>query len=269
MSPHGRVWLTFDRNLNSSWHELSTVLDIPPHIRNRFRAGHEAGEIRDWLVARGRLGDLPEALRAIDRDDLATVVTPAVADRTLDTAAPVAQVAAPAPRTVGRRPAPLTAALAAVVIMAGTVLTSQALADGDPTTPPAPSVRWCVDRDVDLWATFPDDIRESVRTYVTWRIINISDNACTIVGQRTVELSLESAIGVYVWRSSGCDAAARATIVLLTPSRSHEPGESDYTRSFAYQEQGCRADIATGDYDMYVAFGSKRSGPFRIKIRKA
>ncbi|MEZ5592481.1 MAG: hypothetical protein R3F53_17955 [Gammaproteobacteria bacterium] len=50
--------------------------DIQPKDVEVFKTGEEASEIWDWLKARNRLGELPEALRYIDREDLALILEP-------------------------------------------------------------------------------------------------------------------------------------------------------------------------------------------------
>lgn len=46
-------------------------MGIPPATQRTFKQGEEPRRIWDWLLERKRLGRLPAALRAVDRDDLA------------------------------------------------------------------------------------------------------------------------------------------------------------------------------------------------------
>jgi hypothetical protein len=73
--------LQFSRRLRDSWWDLAVVLEIPDHETRRFARGSEAAEIWAWLHSRGRLDQLSAALRRIDRDDLAALLT--AADRAL------------------------------------------------------------------------------------------------------------------------------------------------------------------------------------------
>jgi hypothetical protein len=56
--------------LGHDWRMLADELGIPAYTQRRFGHGEEAYDIWDWLEVRGRLSDLPDALRAIDRSDL-------------------------------------------------------------------------------------------------------------------------------------------------------------------------------------------------------
>lgn len=60
--------------LAESWCDLADYLGIRPHEQNRFSPGSQARAIWNWLADRGRLGDLPAALAAIGRDDLAALL---------------------------------------------------------------------------------------------------------------------------------------------------------------------------------------------------
>jgi nucleoside phosphorylase len=62
--------------LTYDWQDLADFLGIPsPQVR-RFRAGDEPYEVWAWLESRARLADLPDALAAIDRGDLADLLRP-------------------------------------------------------------------------------------------------------------------------------------------------------------------------------------------------
>ncbi|GIJ43653.1 hypothetical protein Val02_05390 [Virgisporangium aliadipatigenens] len=68
--------LAFLRQLGGSWREVAIFLQIPPWEQSRWRQGDESGHIWEWLQARDRLHDLPDALTAVDRADLAGVLDP-------------------------------------------------------------------------------------------------------------------------------------------------------------------------------------------------
>ncbi|QOW36196.1 NPCBM/NEW2 domain-containing protein [Nocardia seriolae] len=59
--------------MGDSWRELVIVLGVASHETARFPPGDEADRILKWLEERCRLGELPDALRRIDRPDLAAV----------------------------------------------------------------------------------------------------------------------------------------------------------------------------------------------------
>jgi hypothetical protein len=69
--------MEFCRRLGDSWSELVMVLEMPEYDRKRLTAGHEAAGIWAWLQARGRLDELPVALRRIGRNELADLITTA------------------------------------------------------------------------------------------------------------------------------------------------------------------------------------------------
>jgi Domain of unknown function (DUF6430) len=77
------------------------ILEIPDHDRRRFTGGAEAAGIWSWLQARGRLDRLPAALRLVDRDDLAILLTEAGYDGETPVVAPATDprpaIDAPAP----------------------------------------------------------------------------------------------------------------------------------------------------------------------------
>lgn len=66
----GRTKLTFSRRLGPEWRDLADLLGIPTYGQAKFPVGNEAREIWQWLEARGRLGELRDAVRAVDRPDL-------------------------------------------------------------------------------------------------------------------------------------------------------------------------------------------------------
>lgn len=67
----GHVKLDFCRKLGADWADLADLLEIPSHVARGFVQGNEARKIWEWLLTRGALGELPKALRRIDREDLA------------------------------------------------------------------------------------------------------------------------------------------------------------------------------------------------------
>ncbi|MEI5519155.1 NB-ARC domain-containing protein [Streptomyces brasiliscabiei] len=69
----GSVRMEFRRRLGNDWEDLADLLEIEPHVSRSFTKGREAGEIWDLLLSRGTLGELPEVLRRINREDLAHV----------------------------------------------------------------------------------------------------------------------------------------------------------------------------------------------------
>lgn len=73
-----RPEVEFRWRLLTDWHDLADQLGIPPHEVARFDGGEEARAIWQWLTVRNKLGDLPDALRAIGRHDLADLVDAAI-----------------------------------------------------------------------------------------------------------------------------------------------------------------------------------------------
>lgn len=65
----------FCDRLGTDWTRLSDVLGIPTSDQRQFRQGVEGRHIWEWLERRGALAGLPAALRRIERDDLATLLT--------------------------------------------------------------------------------------------------------------------------------------------------------------------------------------------------
>jgi hypothetical protein len=66
----GRGKLAFSQRLGDSWRDIADLLGIPTYSQASFVQGHEARWIWEWLETRGRLGELRDALRAVDRTDL-------------------------------------------------------------------------------------------------------------------------------------------------------------------------------------------------------
>ena len=67
----GKTKIIFCDRLGDDWKRLSDFLEIPTSYQARFDRGDEARGIWDWLWNRGRLADLPDALRHIQCEDLA------------------------------------------------------------------------------------------------------------------------------------------------------------------------------------------------------
>ena len=67
----GRTKIEFLRRLGQSWRDLATYVGIPAYEQDRFERGDEGRQIWAWLENRTRLHDLPPALIAIERQDLA------------------------------------------------------------------------------------------------------------------------------------------------------------------------------------------------------
>jgi hypothetical protein len=70
----GSMKLELINRLDDSWPALADLLEIAPAERAHFPPGHEPRAIWEFLEARERLAELPDALRAIDRRDLAEVL---------------------------------------------------------------------------------------------------------------------------------------------------------------------------------------------------
>ncbi|WNM60481.1 hypothetical protein [Candidatus Nitrospira neomarina] len=66
----GKAKIEFGRRMTSDWPELADYFEIPTADRARFKRGREPHGVWEWLEARSRLRNLPEALRDIGRDDL-------------------------------------------------------------------------------------------------------------------------------------------------------------------------------------------------------
>jgi hypothetical protein len=80
LPPHHRTTYTqikkrrVCREIRDDWSDLADLLRIPNRDRDRSWRGRQAWAIWAWLEARGRLSELPGALRALGRDDLADLL---------------------------------------------------------------------------------------------------------------------------------------------------------------------------------------------------
>jgi hypothetical protein len=70
----GRQKLAFARRLRDNWQDLADYFDIATDQRHSFTPGREPQGVWEWLDARQRLPELPEALRYIDRADIVVEV---------------------------------------------------------------------------------------------------------------------------------------------------------------------------------------------------
>jgi hypothetical protein len=71
----GKTKLAVCQRLGDNWRELATYFDIPAYEQARFERGDECRALWTWLENRRRLGELPQALTAIGREDLAQLLT--------------------------------------------------------------------------------------------------------------------------------------------------------------------------------------------------
>lgn len=62
------------RRLQADWRDLAEIVDVPIFEQRRFRVGDEPRALWEWLEDRGRISELPDALEAIDRADLAEIL---------------------------------------------------------------------------------------------------------------------------------------------------------------------------------------------------
>lgn len=69
----GPIRVEICRRLANSWKDLADYVGVRPDERGTFEAGREPSELWDWLEFRDRLGEMPAALRAIGRSDLADI----------------------------------------------------------------------------------------------------------------------------------------------------------------------------------------------------
>lgn len=67
----GPLKVRFTQAISDSWPDLADMLDIPLADQRRFAPGEQGRHIWEWLAARSRLADLPRALKAIGRPELA------------------------------------------------------------------------------------------------------------------------------------------------------------------------------------------------------
>lgn len=70
----GPLKLTVCQRLAQDWARLADYVEITPAERAAFPPGRGPESVWEWLELRGRLAELPDALAAIDRDDLAALV---------------------------------------------------------------------------------------------------------------------------------------------------------------------------------------------------
>ena len=70
----GKIKIAFCDRLGDDWKRLADCLEIPPSDQARFHRGDEGRGIWAWLDNRERLTDLPDALEAIGRKDLAEIL---------------------------------------------------------------------------------------------------------------------------------------------------------------------------------------------------
>ena len=71
----GPIKYKFCRRLGDSHSDLALYLGIPPQDSSRWKAGSECEKILEWLENRDRLGELPEALVEIGREDLVDLIS--------------------------------------------------------------------------------------------------------------------------------------------------------------------------------------------------
>ncbi|WP_369076854.1 hypothetical protein [Paractinoplanes bogorensis] len=57
-------------HLGPDWRELADFLEVAGHEQGKFGDGYEARDLLKYLELRGRLGEVPDALRQIGRTDL-------------------------------------------------------------------------------------------------------------------------------------------------------------------------------------------------------
>ncbi|MHC4403280.1 MAG: phosphorylase family protein [Planctomycetota bacterium] len=72
----GKTKLEFCQRMVNDWRKLADYFEVPQHEIATFEKGNEARRIWEWLEQRGQLRELPEALGAIGRSDLAQVLKP-------------------------------------------------------------------------------------------------------------------------------------------------------------------------------------------------
>lgn len=66
----GKAKIAACDHLGDSWRKLADYFEIAPADRARFDRGDEARGIWEWLENRRRLGELPQGLIAVDRQDV-------------------------------------------------------------------------------------------------------------------------------------------------------------------------------------------------------
>lgn len=72
----GKKRVEFCRRLGDDWRDLAEYLEIPAADQARFERGDEARAILTWLENRRRQAQLPGALKAIGRPELALILKP-------------------------------------------------------------------------------------------------------------------------------------------------------------------------------------------------
>ena len=70
----GEVKREVCRRLGQDWQDLADILEIPTADRPRFDKGREPHGIWEWLEFRGKLGELEQGLRSINRSELADLL---------------------------------------------------------------------------------------------------------------------------------------------------------------------------------------------------
>ena len=65
----------FCYKLGNSAQSLALYLGIPLKERKTWQPGSEGEKILEWLENRDRLGELPEALEEIEREDLVDLIS--------------------------------------------------------------------------------------------------------------------------------------------------------------------------------------------------
>ena len=66
----GKTILQLRKRLGEDWPDLALYFDIPRERCKGFAPGRECDGVVAWLKEQERLGELTEALAAVDRDDL-------------------------------------------------------------------------------------------------------------------------------------------------------------------------------------------------------
>ncbi|MGH8610410.1 MAG: hypothetical protein ACREX9_24310 [Gammaproteobacteria bacterium] len=70
MSQFGKAKIEVCDRLIGEWSKLADYFDISPAERARVERGQEPHAVWEWLRARGRFGELADALSYIGREDL-------------------------------------------------------------------------------------------------------------------------------------------------------------------------------------------------------
>jgi hypothetical protein len=73
----GQHKVVFSRRLGQDWQDLADYFEIPTDQRRSFTPGRGPQGVWEWLEARDKLAELPDALHYIKRDDImAEVLAP-------------------------------------------------------------------------------------------------------------------------------------------------------------------------------------------------